>query len=423
MPSRADAARHDRMPSVLALTVVGLVTILALAPPGVAAVLECAAADVACLIAAINTANASGTANTIRLQSGTYTLTAPDNAVDGSNGLPSITSPLTIAGAGAGGTIIERDASGPDFRLFHVGQRGVLKLQGVTVRGGKWGGPSVSTGGGALLNLGATIISDSVLTANVSNTEGIPGGGAISSLGRLVIARSIISNNRANIGFGGGVSSRADLTVLNSTISGNLASDGGGGLWAGDGTMTIVVGSTIADNRAVEGFGGGLLTGSTGVAVINSTFADNESDQGFGGGLAVAGGGIILSTTIAGNEVPGGPGQALSATSALALHNTIVGGPSQPGFPACFGAVTSLGNNIFIDPACAVALLADDLTGDPGLADFVNDGTPGHGFFPLQKRSPALNAGDDAACPPTDQRGQRRNRKGCDIGATEGTHP
>jgi len=45
MPSQADAARHDRISRVLALTVVGLVTILALAPPSVAAVLECAAAN------------------------------------------------------------------------------------------------------------------------------------------------------------------------------------------------------------------------------------------------------------------------------------------------------------------------------------------------------------------------------------------
>jgi hypothetical protein len=79
---------------------------------------------VACLIAAINTANVNGEVNTIRLESGTYTLTAIDNATDGSNGLPSITSPLTIVGAGAGNTIIEREATAPPFRLLHVGPSG-----------------------------------------------------------------------------------------------------------------------------------------------------------------------------------------------------------------------------------------------------------------------------------------------------------
>ena len=41
-----------------------------------------------CLIAAINEANANGEANTIRLEAGTYTLTAVDNRTDGPNGLP-----------------------------------------------------------------------------------------------------------------------------------------------------------------------------------------------------------------------------------------------------------------------------------------------------------------------------------------------
>jgi hypothetical protein len=50
---------------------------------------HCDADDVKCLIAAINQANANGDKNTIRLQAGTYTLTAVDND---ENGLPVITS-------------------------------------------------------------------------------------------------------------------------------------------------------------------------------------------------------------------------------------------------------------------------------------------------------------------------------------------
>jgi len=85
-----------------ALTVVlaALVFALGLSRPGDAAVIECASGDVACLIAAINTANANGQANTIRLQPGTYTLRAVDNDTDGANGLPSITGPLTLVGEG-----------------------------------------------------------------------------------------------------------------------------------------------------------------------------------------------------------------------------------------------------------------------------------------------------------------------------------
>jgi hypothetical protein len=52
----------------------------------------CAAGDVACLIDAINQANANREANTITLEAGTYTLTAV--------GLPSVTGVVTIQGAG-----------------------------------------------------------------------------------------------------------------------------------------------------------------------------------------------------------------------------------------------------------------------------------------------------------------------------------
>src|SRR6266446_10954226 len=90
----------------LGIVCVGLlVSLLSLAPPSQAADFACAAGDVACLIDAINTANANGEANTITLEAGTSTLTAPDNDF---NGLPVITSTLTITGQGAETTIIER---------------------------------------------------------------------------------------------------------------------------------------------------------------------------------------------------------------------------------------------------------------------------------------------------------------------------
>jgi hypothetical protein len=55
---------------------------------------RCGAGDVACLIAAINDANASGRPkNTIHLEAGAYTLTTVDNTTGGPSGLPSVTSP------------------------------------------------------------------------------------------------------------------------------------------------------------------------------------------------------------------------------------------------------------------------------------------------------------------------------------------
>src|SRR5919197_1707118 len=97
--------------SVAMATVLGLTL---LSPATVQArTFHCRAGDVACLIASINAANASGKANEIDLEAGIYTLTAVDNSTEGVNGLPMVASPLTITGGGLDATIIEPAASAP----------------------------------------------------------------------------------------------------------------------------------------------------------------------------------------------------------------------------------------------------------------------------------------------------------------------
>ena len=99
------------------------------------------------------------------------------------------------------------------------------------------------------------------------------------------------------------------------------------------------------------------------------------------------------------------------------------------GPPDCSGPVTSQGNNLIGDPTgCTITLLPSDLTGDPGLDAFTDNGSPGNGHFPLLPTSQAIDTGNDAECPRRDQLGQRRiniRRVGtsiCDIGAIE-FHP
>ena len=56
--------------------------------------------------------------------------------------------------------------------------------------------------------------------------------------------------------------------------------------------------------------------------------------------------------------------------------------------------------------------------GDPGLGAYTDNGLSGQGYIPLLPTSWAIDAGDPAACPATDQLGQLRVIP-CDIGATE----
>jgi hypothetical protein len=200
----------------------------------------------------------------------------------------------------------------------------------------------------------------------------------------------------------GGLANRGTADIQNTTFSDNLAF-GSGGL-SNSGTLTLT-NSTVARNHAVA-FGGGGISNSGTLTITNSTLSENTH-----GSLAGAGGGIFNSGTVE-------------------LHNTILArntsgsGPSTS--PDCSGSLTSRGHNLIGDTTgCTIALHASDLMGDPGLDAFTDDPTPGVGHFPLLATSPAIDAGNDAGCPPTDQLGQPRIRVHpsspgvCDIGAIE----
>ena len=243
---------------------------------------RCSAGDVPCLIDAINAANANGDANTIRLAAGTYTLTVPDNP---RNGLPVITSPLSITGRGADTTIIERDASAPPFRILAVAAAGTLTLKRLTLRGGF---PSLGVGGG--------------------------NGGGISNTGTLTLIASRVTENRVALDGGGIVTGLVPgdphdgsrVTLINSTVSGNTASFSGGGILVVGGTVTLID-STLSQNRADSG--GGLRNGRIGnlgleeggtVWIQTSTVSHNVGNG--AGGIANHGTLFLVNSTVDGND-------------------------------------------------------------------------------------------------------------------------
>jgi hypothetical protein len=217
---------------------------------------SCAAGDVTCLITAIDTANRNGETNTISLAAGLYTLTVVDNDTGGPTGLPSVTSPLTLRGAGAVSTIIERAANAPHFRLGHVASMGHLTLEGLTLRGGliesaidigSVGGlvnegvltlmwtMQTDNGGGGILNQGICTLYTSTLARNYGAGIGGSRGGGFHNGGVATIINTTFVDNRTSGRFGGaggGISNGGTLTLVNSTLTGNGPSGGGdGGGW------------------------------------------------------------------------------------------------------------------------------------------------------------------------------------------------
>jgi hypothetical protein len=350
--------------------------------PAHSAVFNVASGDVTGLIAAINAANSNGEENTIILEAGTYTLTAVNfTDTNGSTGLPSVTSTQTIQGAGA--TIIQRDNSAPVFRIFHVAVSGILTLDRLTIRGGTLGAVSR---GGAILNQGTLTVGHSIIAHNGGGSSFSEGGGLFND-GTAIIAHTTVTSN--STGQGGGLYNTGTVSIDNSTFTGN-----GGGRVAGGliniGSL-IINNSTFARNFALFG-PGAISNGGQGI-ITNSTIVDNSADFQFAAGGISSNGGLELQNTI------------------LAHNDAVI--------PDCSGTIISLGNNIIGTPSgCTITLQPSDLTGDPGLGDFIDDGTPGGGRFPLLAGSPAINAGNNGACPATDQLDTPRNGP-CDIGAIE----
>ncbi len=316
------------------------------------------------LIDAITTANTdtntggctiSGTvggADTIELPANsTINLTEVNSSYLGDNGLPVISSTITIAGNGA---IIQRSDVAPSFRIMSVNSSGNLTLNDVTLSNGKTSG---SSDGGAVWNGGTMLISRSIISGNA--TSGFGAGGGVYSRGNittatLTINNSTISNNSATgtFGRGGGVYNRAAsapavLTINNSTISGNSVNNSrarGGGVFnrAINAAATVTLNnSTISGNSAdgIFGRGGGVYNyaeyGPATVTLNNSTITDNSAKDG-GGVYNVAYEGsdvatlILNNSTISGNKATDDGGgvynYAYYGPTSLIFNNSTISG-------------------------------------------------------------------------------------------------
>jgi hypothetical protein len=265
--------------------------------------------DVAGLIQAINTANGNGQpGNTIELTAGsTYSLTAADNYWYGPNGLPAISSNLTIEGNGA---ILTRGSTAPFFRFFHVSgglsglPAGSLTLHNLTVGGGTVQGGSGGNGGGGGAGMGGAIFNQGTLTLNavtLSENDALGGPGGPGGAGG---------------GGGGG-------------LGGNAAANGGGGGFGGPFPGGTGGAGAIGQLGNAGGGGGGFRPADAGLV------SGGAAIGGQGGGLGALGGqgGYAGPPYPVRNDGGGGgsiPEQGTSPTSGAGGH---FGAGGQPGDP------------------------------------------------------------------------------------------
>jgi predicted outer membrane repeat protein/parallel beta-helix repeat protein len=253
------------------------------------------------------------------------------------------------------------------------------------------------------------IINGSGLSPQVTISGGNAYNLAVSGFNIVTISDLTIANGHTS-GNGGGIYSTGDLTLINSTLENNYAVGDGGAIYASDLTMKN---TTIYQNQT-EGDGGGLaLEGNAYFTIVNSTISQNQA-SGSGGGIFIQGNidGEISNNTFASNSASGGFELAVMGNGWVNLYNTILVCTSgagncifQSGFPPLINNVNSI---------VGVGTLSDF-----GLVELADNGGPTQ-TMALLPGSSLIDAGDDASCPSTDQRGITRPQGAhCDIGAYE----
>jgi CSLREA domain-containing protein len=280
---------------------------------------------------------------------------------------------------------------------------GVLTLTNCSVTGNSNTGISASRGTTTITN-----------TRVAGNSTSFLGGGIFLGQGTLTLSRSTVAGNSA--GSGGGIVNRdgGRFTIIESTVSGNTATGKGGGIFNNVqvrvGASLTLTNSTISGNSA--GSGGGIYNsgflGFASVSVTNSTIVRNRATQG-GGGIRQefdeAGLGLT-NALVAENRAPTGPDALNDPESSVSARFSLIGDGTGSGISNTDG--NQVGrvspNTNLVDPRI-------------GLLAFNGGPTRTHD---LHGSSPAIDAGSDADCPATDQRGVPRPQgAGCDIGSYE----
>ncbi|MGC9356938.1 MAG: choice-of-anchor Q domain-containing protein [Anaerolineae bacterium] len=299
-------------------------------------------------------------------------------------------------------------------------------------------------GGSGISNRGTATVSNSTISDNVVVGDWCEAGaaGISNDYGAMTVKRSTISGNINGSSSGGGLSNygsnpdQGRLTVIDSAIYSNTVHGDGGGIWNWWDSVLTVTNSSIYSNTA-GWYGGGIFSGgnvNTKLTLINSTFSHNMAQN--GGGLCNGSPGYsaavlsMTNSTVVSNTATGSGGGFYNQDSInVTLDNNILWGNTASTDPQIYNSSTNRPTIRYSDiqgsggsGAGWNASLGSDgggnIDADPQLGPLGDYGGATH-TIPLLFNSPAIDAGDDAVCPATDQRGEARDDWACDIGAFE----
>ncbi len=425
-------------------------------------------------------AGSSGAVHEIWVAAGTYT---PDRETGDREATFQLLSGVAIYGGFAGGetyleqrdpaanpTVLSGDLNGDDGTLphwdtaengYHVvtgsGTNASAVLDGFTITAGNADGPipEFASGAGMYNWNGSPTVAN---CAFAGNSAGFSGGGAMCNRdgSNPTVRNCSFLRNQALADWGGGgmCNFGSSPTLTDCTFTGNLGADNGGGLDNWYGSNPMLVNCAFIENRA--GTGGGIHAyGECSLTLINCAFTGNTSSTD-GGGICVSldssaqlvnclflnnsasseGGGAygshqsnvtLINCTLINNSAQTGGGAYVWHGSALTLTNSILWGntasqgsqiaiasTSHPSSAdVLYSDVQGGQEDAYIDSGCTLTWGPGNLTAYPLLTADAH----------LLPTSPCIDAGDNAAVPPSvliDLDGKPRIVNGTvDMGAFE----
>ncbi len=340
----------------------------------------------------------------------------------------SINFAVNLVGAGApvtiidGGAIATNIAIGGSVITISSAPDEVNVISGFTIQNGNAVLTPLNPGTEQVLYAGIKLPSIQRLPQLIDDGSDCGGGIFIYDTHIVTLNDCTIRNNTAFDG--GGICNHGQLTMNRCTVSGNKALFSGGGIYnevgfmPDTGVMTLT-NCTISGNQAL----GALPLG---------TDAAPEPRMALGGGIFNGTNATmhLLNVTIANNSALGssshGGGFANGSLRTGYFKNTIVAnnvagdGVTNNGYDIGFGTgIHSLGHNLDSENTCGFDQPTDLINTNPLLGPLQDNGGPTF-TCALLEGSPAIDAGDDAGAPATDQRGVTRPQGAhVDIGAYE----
>ncbi len=224
-----------------------------------------------------------------------------------------------------------------------------------------------------------------------------------------VTACTFSNDSAGGAGGAGGVTLNQGrgATVTACTFSNDSAPQGGGMDNTGTATLTNC---TFSNDSAFTSAGGGIWNpAGASITVTNCTIANNSALKGSGGGIWNGQGTLILTNTIVAQNTAAVPGRDVDNSGTVTTDHDLIGKGAGSGISKRGGNIVGKGNSAI----------------DPRLGPLKDNGGPTQ-TLALLRDSPAIGHADDAAAPPTDQRGHpHTNHFGghTDIGAYEYESP